>query len=100
MGQHPAHHVAAVNSEGHVEVVTGPFLRAQPLGDLPRPDLIRAGRQQLRLLVVGVPQWIAAFFGSVLFTQQARHRAHAAERLAFVQESGIDFARRLSDEPI
>ena len=48
-GEHPADRVAGEDVEDHVEVVVRPFRRAVQLGDVPRPDLVRAGGQQLGL---------------------------------------------------
>ena len=48
-GDHPADDVAAVDVEDHVQVVVGPLRRAVQLGDVPGPDLVRPGGQQLGL---------------------------------------------------
>ena len=47
-GDHPADHVAAEDVEDHVQVEVGPLRRAAQLGDVPRPHLVRRGRDQLR----------------------------------------------------
>src|SRR5262249_56891236 len=48
VGEHPADHVATVDVEDDVEVVVGPLGWAEQFGDVPAPDLIGGGRQQLR----------------------------------------------------
>ena len=53
-GDHPADGVAGVDVEDHVEVVVRPFRRAVQLGDVPGPDLVRPGGEQLGLHRGGV----------------------------------------------
>ena len=48
-GDHPAHDVAAEHVQDHVQVVVGPFRRAEQLGDVPGPDLVRPAGRQLGL---------------------------------------------------
>src|SRR5207245_9394689 len=43
--------VAAEHIEDHVEIEVRPLRRAQQLGDVPTPELIGRGGQQLRLLI-------------------------------------------------
>ena len=57
-GQQPAGHVAAEDVQEHVEVVVGPLHRAEQLGDVPGPHLVRSGRQQFGLLVHRVAQLV------------------------------------------
>ena len=51
MSDHPAGDVAAEDIEDDVEVEVRPFRRPEQLGDIPAPELIGSGGQQLRLLV-------------------------------------------------
>jgi hypothetical protein len=83
--EHPPDGVAAVNVEDHIKVVIGPFRRAQQLRDVPRPDLIRAGRQQLGLLVARVAKLVATFADFVVVVQNAVHRADRAVIGVFVE---------------
>ena len=53
-GDHPADDVAAEDVEDHIEIELGPFDRPEQLGNVPTPDLIWRGGQQLGLLIVGV----------------------------------------------
>jgi hypothetical protein len=48
---HPADDVAAEDVQDHVEIEVGPFDWPEQFGDVPTPDLIRAGGQQRRFLV-------------------------------------------------
>ena len=58
VGHHPADHAAAEDVQDDVEVEVRPFDRAQQLGDVPGSDLIGAGGQQFRLLVLGMRSWL------------------------------------------
>jgi hypothetical protein len=58
--QHPADDVAAEDVEQHVEVVVGPLDRAEELGDVPAPDLVGPGGEQLRFPIHGVSELGAA----------------------------------------
>src|SRR6266446_1549369 len=58
---HPADHVAAEDVEDHVEVEVGPLRRTHQLGDVPAPDFVRAGGQELGLGVVGATDLVPAF---------------------------------------
>jgi hypothetical protein len=57
---HPADDVAAEDVEDYVEVEVGPLRRAGELGDVPGPDLVRSRGEELGLLVLGVPELVAA----------------------------------------
>ena len=78
-GQHPADHVAAEDVEDHVEVEVGPLRRPLQLGDVPRPDLIRRGGQQLRLGAGRVAQLVASLADLAVTFEDAVHRARRAE---------------------
>ena len=39
-GDHPPHHVTAVDIQDHVQVIIRPFRRPQELGNIPTPELI------------------------------------------------------------
>ena len=56
MGDHPTHHVAAVDVEDDVEVVVGPLRGAEQLGDVPAPSLVGSGGQELGLALLPAPQ--------------------------------------------
>src|SRR5664280_3787607 len=60
-GQHPANRVAAEDVQDDVEVVVGPLLGSVQLGDVPRPDLVLSGGDELGLLVGGMGGLAPAF---------------------------------------
>ena len=92
---HPAHHVSAEDVQDDVEVKIGPFDRPQQLRYVPRPNLIGPGSQQFRLLVLRMPQLIAALLQLPVCSQDAMHGADRAEIDAFIQQRGIDLDRGL-----
>ncbi len=95
MGQHPADGAAAVDVDDRVEVVIGPFLGAFELGDVPRPDFIRAAGQQFRLLVLGMRELVATLADALVFVEDAIHRSDTAQVLVFIKQRGVDLTRRL-----
>ena len=63
----------------------------QQLGDVPAPQLIGRGGQQLRFLVRRMSELIAAFAGcAAVLSQNAVHGADRAEILAFVEQGGLN----------
>ena len=68
MREHPAHDVAAEDVQHDVQVVVRPFLRTQQFRDVPGPQFVRLGREQLWLGVVGTAQLDRAIS---LFAQRA-----------------------------
>ena len=78
MGDHPTDDVAAKNIQDDVEVVGGPFHRAAQLGDVPTPQLVGLGGQQLRLLIRRMGELITAFAAFAMCFQQAIHGADRA----------------------
>ena len=84
--QHPADNAAAVDVEDHVQVVVSPFFRTLELGDVPRPDFVRGGRKQFRLLVVGMLQLVSSFACALILFEDAVHRPHAAQVVAFIKQ--------------
>jgi len=94
-GQHPADDVAAEDVEDHVQVEVGPFRRPQQLGDVPGPDLIGRGGQQLRLVVGRVSQLVASLADFLPRVQDAVHRAGSSRDLALIQKCRINLGRSL-----
>ena len=72
---HPAHDVAAEDVEDHVQVEVRPLRRAVQLGDVPAPHLVRLGRQQFGLRVLGMPKLITSFPDLMICRENAVHRA-------------------------
>ena len=99
-GQQPAHHIAAEYVEHHVQVEVRPFGRAQQLGNVPGPDLVGRGGQQLGFLVARMPQLIAPLANFLGLMQDAVHRADRAEVRVFVEQGGVNLGRRAIDEPL
>ena len=94
VGDHPADHVAAVDVEDDVQVVVGPRGWAEQLGDVPAPDLIRRGGQELRLLVGRVDELVAAWAHLSLGCQEPIHGAFGGEVDLLIQEGGVAGRRR------
>ena len=57
---HPAHDVTAEHVQDDVKMIRGPFHRAAQLGDVPAPQLVGFGGQQLRLLIRRMSELVAA----------------------------------------
>ena len=100
-GDHPADRVPAVDVEDHVEVVVGPFRRAVQLGDVPGPDLVRAGRHQLGLDGRGM-EWPgrAARGSRPVCAQQPVEGGHRAQVGALVQQDRPRLGRGGVSEPL
>src|SRR5882757_9988650 len=90
---HPAHDVAAENVEDHVQVEVRPLRRTEQLRDVPAPHLVRAGGQQLGLLVLGVSELIAPLTDFAILVEDAVHRPERAEVLPLVEQLGVDLSR-------
>src|SRR4051812_12587490 len=93
VGDHPADHVAAVDVEDDVQVEVRPLGGAEQLGDVPAPDLIGSGRQQLRLRVGRMDERVAAWARLPLGRQEAVHGALGGEVGALIQEGGVHGGR-------
>ena len=97
-GHHPADDVAAEDVENDVEVEVGPLGRPEQFGDVPRPDLVGAGGQELGFRVTGMAQLVAPLAHLAVGFEDAVHGAHRAEVDALVEERGVDLARGFVDE--
>ena len=94
IGDHPTDHVTAEDIQDDVKVITGPLHRAAQLGDIPTPQLIGCGGQQLRLLIRRMRELIAAFSAFAMRFQQTIHRANGAMKPAFIEQRRIDLRGR------
>ena len=94
-GDQPADHIAAENIQDVVQVVVSPFGRTQQPGNVPAPELVGLGRQQLRLDIIRVAQLITAFAHLIRLLQNPVHRAHGTQILPFIDQRCINFPRRL-----
>lgn len=86
-GQHPAGHVAAVDVDDHVEVVIGPLLGPEQLGDVPAEHLVGLGGHQLGLLGGRMGGLATALPHLAVGPQDAVHRRDRAQVDALVEES-------------
>src|ERR1035441_10260050 len=68
---HPTHHVAAEDVQDDVEVEVSPLGRPQQLRYVPGPNLVGAGGQQFRLLVLRMTKLVAALLQLSVFSQDA-----------------------------
>src|ERR1700712_4153672 len=99
IGDTPADDAAAEDVEGDIQVEIRPFGRSHQFRYIPRPDLVRGFGQQLRLLVDGMAELVAAFADLTVFGQDAIQGADRAKINAFVQQGGIDLRGGQIDEP-
>ena len=86
---HPAGDVAAEDIEDHVEIEVGPLHGTSKLGDIPAPELVGRGGQQLGFPVRRMDELIATFAGLSLLLEDAVHGADRTEVLAFVEQGGL-----------
>ena len=84
----PVDDVAGVDVEDRVEVEPVPLVRAGEPGDVPRPHLVRGGRDELGLDVGGVSSIASTFSDLVACAQDAIHGRHRREIAAFVEQRG------------
>ena len=87
---HPADHVAAEDVENDVEVKIGPLGGTAQFGDVPTPQPIGRGGQQLRFLVLGMSELITAFARGAVLSQNPIHGSRGAQILAFIEQSGLN----------
>jgi len=67
---------------------------------IPRPDLVRAGCQELGLGVGGPPTLVAALTYFVLGLQNPIHRPHRAQVTLLVEQGSVDLVRSGIDETL
>ena len=78
-GERPADDVSAEDVEQDIEIEAGPALRSEQAGDVPRPDLVRGGGDELGIGVVRVAELIAPFPDRLFGGQEAVHGAFRAQ---------------------
>ena len=98
--EHPADHVAAEDVEDDVEIEIRPLGGAQELRDVPAPDLVGPGRQQLRRRVVGAADLVAPLLDLAGRVQEPVHRARRAEIGPLVEQRGMHLRGSLVDEAL
>ena len=94
VGDHPTDDVATKNIQDDVKMIDGPFHGAAQLGDVPAPQLVGSGGQQLRLLIRRVSELIAAFAAFAMRFQQPIHGANRAMKPAFIEQRRVDLRGR------
>jgi hypothetical protein len=94
VGDHPADDVAAEDIQDDIEMIGGPFHRATQFGDVPTPQLIGFGGQQLRLLIGRMGELIAAFTAFATGFQQVVHGADRTMITALIEQGRVDLCRR------
>ena len=94
IGNHPSDDVTAEDVEDRIEVEVGPLGRPQQFGDIPSPELVGTGGQQLGLLVGRMGESVAAFARLALLFQDAVQGAARSAVDAFVEKCAIDLSRR------
>src|SRR5205085_2998776 len=91
---HGAHHIAAKDVQNDVQIIVGPCRWPLELGNIPAPQLLGSGRQQLRFRVERVPQLVAAFPHLPMRIQNAVHRAPRAQIDRLIEQGRVDLAWR------
>ena len=97
---HPAHGVAAEEVEDDVQRVVEVRDRALELGDVPRPDLIRARRHELGFRIRRMPGLGASVAHFAGRREHAIHRARGTEVRLLLEHRGMDCGGRLVDEAL
>ncbi len=93
MRDHPPHDVPAEDVQDHVEIEVRPLGRPEQLGDVPAPQLVRRGGQQLGLLVRRMDQLIAPLARFPRLGEHPVHRPGGAQVGALVQQRGLHRGR-------
>lgn len=91
-GAQPAHDEAAEDVQDHVQVEARPFGQPLELGDVPGPDLVGCGGEQLGLGVGRVGELVAPLAAApcvCIGRQQSVHGSHRAEVGALVEQRGV-----------
>src|SRR3954464_10879964 len=86
---HPADGVAAEDIEDDVQIKVGPLYRTPQLGDVPAPQLVGRGGQQLGLPVRRRNKLMATLARFSFLFQNPVHGADGAEILALIQQGGL-----------
>src|ERR1700730_2882189 len=75
IGPHPSHDITAEDVEDDIQIEIRPLGGPQQLGDVPTPELIGSGGQQLRFLIGRMDELVAAFALLALLLEQTVHSA-------------------------
>ena len=93
-GDKPADDAATENIEYHIETVTAPFGGAAQFGDVPRPDLVRAGGAKHGPGMFLVARLPPPFLNLLVLTQKPVHRGDRTQITAFVKERRVNLTHR------
>jgi len=90
ISRHPPNDIATENIQDDIQIVVGPLDRPFELGDIPGPNLVRFGGQQLGLGVHGMRSHGPPFLNFLMGGQEAIHGSYRTQIVPFFQEPGID----------
>lgn len=93
LGDHPAGNITAEDVDHYVELEVVPFDRPPQFGDVPAPQLIGCGGQQLRFLIGRMNGLVAALARFSFLFQKSIHRPGRAKIVPFIQQGGLDGRR-------
>src|SRR4051812_19372454 len=94
VSHHPADHIPAEDTEDHVEIEVGPLRRPQQFRNVPAPELVRTGGQQLGPGVSRMDQLVPTFTHFALAFQNPVHGANRAMITALIEKGGVNRSRR------
>jgi len=94
ISDHPANYVTAEDIQDHVEIEVRPLRRAEQFRDVPAPELVGTGGQQLGLRVSRMDQLVAALTDLALAPENPVHGANEAMIPALIEKCGVNRGRR------
>ena len=94
-GEHPSHHIAAIQIEHHVQAQKRAFGPSRQFGDVPAPHHVgRIGHKPWHG-VVGLGALHAALARFARCTEQPMHRTQRAHIASLIEQLGVDLRRGL-----
>lgn len=97
---HPPDDVSAEDVQDDVEIEVAPFYGAEKLGNVPGPDPIGAGGQELGFLIDGMTQLVSALFYLLVVFENPVHGSDGAQIITLIEERSINLARSKVDETL
>ena len=95
VGQEPSRHAPREDVQDDVEVEVGPGRRSPELRNVPGPNLVGAGGQQLGFFVGGVTELVAPLPDLAAIVKDAVHRPRRAKVGSLVEQGVENFDRGL-----
>src|SRR5579872_3704629 len=92
--KHPAHDVAAIDVQDHIEIVMLASERSFQVGDVPTPDMIGRTGLQLGLVIDRMPTLSAPLPDRFVLGQKPVHRAKGAQIDVFFEQLSVHLAGR------